>query len=168
MKKLSILTLLLVFLFAAGASARYHHGYGMHSWWENEETVKSVGLTDEQLTELKKIDESYKGKFGKLDEDMKKLHMELRALMNDPKTSDKDMTAKHNEMMSKKDEKMSLQFEKKLKMRGVLKPDQIVKLSEIKKEHMKQYKKGKECDGKEGAECSGKESKEGCSYKDNS
>ena len=103
MKKLSVLTLMFVFLFAAGAYAR-HHGYRMHNWWENEEMTKSVGLSEEQLTELKKIDESYKEKFGKLDEDIKKLHMELRALMNDPKSGDKDLTAKHNEMMSKKHE----------------------------------------------------------------
>ena len=162
MKKLSVLTLMFVFLFAAGAYAR-HHGYRMHNWWENEEMTKSVGLSEEQLTELKKIDESYKEKFGKLDEDIKKLHMELRALMNDPKSGDKDLTAKHNEMMSKKHEKMTLQFEKKLKMRGVLKPDQIVKLGDIKQQKKMERKQQMDCPYKEGKECPNKESKEGSS-----
>lgn len=162
MKKLSVLTLLFVFLFTVGAYARYH-GHGMHNWWENEEMAKSVGLTEEQLTEIKKIDESYKDKFNKLHEDIKKLHTELRALMNDPKSSDKDMIAKHNEMISKKDVKMTLKFEKKLKMRGVLKPDQIVKLGEIKQQRMMERKQGMDCPYKEGKECPYKESKEGSS-----
>lgn len=162
MKKLTVLTLLLVFVFAAGAFAR-QHGYGKHNWWENEETVKSVGLSEDQLAELKKIDESYTEQFSKLHEEIKKLHMELRDLMSDPKSSNEDITAKHNEMIAKKDEKMSLKLEKKLKMRGVLNPDQIVKLSEIKKQQMTECKGGKDCpykEGMEGKECSYKESDE--------
>ena len=153
MKKLSILTLLLTFLFAAGASARYHRGHDMHQWWNNDEMVKSVGLTDEQLTEIKKIDESYNDKFSKLHEDMKKMHMEMKDLMNNPKSSDKDITAKHNEMMIKKNELMSLQLEKELKIRGVLKPEQITKLGEARKQQMMEWKKGMDCPNKEGKEC---------------
>lgn len=161
MKKLSILTLLLNFLFAAGASANYHHGFGMHEWWNNDVMVKAVGLTDEQLTEIKKIDESYKDKFSKLFEDMKKMHMEMRDLMNNPKSSDKDITAKHNEMMTKKNELMSLQLEKQLKIRGVLKPEQITKLGEARKQQMMERKKGMDCPYKEGKECPYKDKDDG-------
>ena len=45
------------------------------------------------------------------------------------------------------------EFEKKLKMRGVLKPDQIVKLGEIKQQKMMERKKGMDCPYKEGKEC---------------
>ncbi len=162
MKKLSVLTLLMVFVFAAGASAR-HHDHGDYNWWENEGTVKSVGLSDEQLAEIKKIDESYKEKFSKLNEDIRKLHTEFKDLMHEPKSGNEDITAKHNEIISKKSEKMSLKLEKKLKVRGVLNPDQIVKLGEIKKEYMMKYKEGKECPYKEGEECADKGFKEGCS-----
>lgn len=151
MKKLTVLTLLLVFVFAAGAFAR-QHGYGKHNWWENEETVKSVGLSEDQLSEIKKIDESYKEKFSSLHEDIKKLHMEYKDLMNDPKSGNEDITAKHNEMIAKKNEKMSLKLEKKLKMRGVLNQDQIVKLGELKKQRMMDRKGWKDCPYKESDE----------------
>jgi len=81
MKKLSILTFLLVFIFSAGVFARYH-GHKMHKWWENEEMVKSVGLSEEQLTEIKKIDAGYQDQFNKLHDEIKKLHKDLEKEFN--------------------------------------------------------------------------------------
>jgi len=96
--------------------------------------------------------------FKALRGEVKDMYKELREMMGDPKATVESLTSKHDALIAKKGELKKLKFQKKLNIRGVLTDDQIIKLSEIKKEHWKTYKEGKGC--------SYKESKEGCSYKD--
>jgi len=50
MKKLLIIPLFLVLVVAVAANARPQGKMGgSWNWWENEELVKEVGLSDEQL-----------------------------------------------------------------------------------------------------------------------
>jgi len=166
MKKLSISLLLLVLTVSVSAFAAHHYKHNYHKWWENEEIVKEVGLTEKQVTNLNAINESYAEKFNTLRGEIKALRGELYDLMGDPKSTDEAITAKHKEKITKKTEKMELKLEKKLKMRSLLNDEQIVTLSGIFKEKKAAYKEGKECSYKDGKECSYKDKKEGCSYKD--
>lgn len=166
MKKLSLALVLLVLTISVSAIAGQGYKHKMHKWWENEEIVKEVGLTEKQVGEINAINESYGDKFKKLHTDVKALRGELYDLMGDPKSSDEAITAKHKEKTAKKTEMMELKLEKKLKMRAVLNDEQIVKLSGIFKEKMAAHKEGKECSDKDGKECSYKQDKEGCSYSD--
>lgn len=157
MKKLSVFAGLLIFVLAVTVFA-YPGKHKYYKWWENEEIVKEVGLTEKQVTDLNAIDESYVDQFKKLHLEVKALRGELYDLMGDPKATDEAIIAKHKEKITKKTEKMELKLEKKLKMRSLLNDEQIVTLSGIFKEKMAAYKEGKEC--------SYKQEKEGCSYKD--
>jgi len=165
MKKLSVFAGLLIFVLAVTVFA-YPGKHKYYKWWENEEIVKEVGLTEKQVTDLNAINENYAEKFKTLRGEIKALRGELYDLMGDPKSTDEAIIAKHKEKITKKTEKMELKLEKKLKMRSLLNDEQIVTLSGIFKEKMAAYKEGKECSYKDGKECSYKDKKEGCSYKD--
>ena len=69
----------------------------------------------------------------------------LKEMMGDPKATTEGLTSKHDALIAKKGELKKLKFQKKLKIRGVLTDDQIIKLSEIKKEQWKTHKEGKGC-----------------------
>jgi len=160
MKRVSIFSFLLVFVLSAAvfANQRGHKGGKMHKWWENEEVVKDLNLSEEQLKGINEIYASSIDQFKALRGEVKDMYKELREMMGDPKATVESLTSKHDALIAKKGELKKLKFQKKLNIRGVLTDDQIIKLSEIKKEHWKTYKEGKGC--------SYKESKEGCSYKD--
>ena len=160
MKRVSIFSFLLVFVLSAAvfANQRGHKGGKMHKWWENEEVVKDLNLSEEQLKGINEIYASSIDQFKALHGEVKDMYKELREMMGDPKATVESLTSKHDALIAKKGELKKLEFQKKLNIRGVLTDDQIIKLSEIKKEHWKTYKEGKGC--------SYKESKEGCSYKD--
>ena len=163
MKRVSIFSFLLVFVLSAAVFAypRGHKGSKMHKWWENEEVVKDLNLSEEQLKEINEIHASSIDQFKALLSEVKDMYKGLKEMMGDPKATTEGLTSKHDALIAKKGELKKLKFQKKLKIRGVLTDDQIIKLSEIKKEHWKKHKEGKGCSYKEG-----KESKEGCSYKD--
>ncbi len=160
MKRVSIFSFLLVFVLSAAvfANQRGHKGGKMHKWWENEEVVKDLNLSEEQLKGINEIYASSIDQFEALRGEVNDMYKELREMMGDPKATVESLTSKHDALIAKKGELKKLKFQKKLNIRGVLTDDQIIKLSEIKKEHWKTYKEGKGC--------SYKESKEGCSYKD--
>jgi len=166
MRKISISLFLLVLTISVSAIAGKHYQHQMHKWWENEEIVTQVGLSEEQVKQIAAIDESYAEKFKALHEEMKTLGGQFHDLMGDPKSTNEAITAKHNEKMAKQAEMMNLKLEKKLKMRSVLNENQIVKLAGIFKEKMGPGGDGKDCPYKDGKECGMKQGKEGCSYKD--
>ncbi|NIT13414.1 MAG: hypothetical protein GTN99_03960, partial [Candidatus Dadabacteria bacterium] len=148
MKKLSLPLFLLVLTISVSAFATHHYRAKWHKWWEDEEIVKEVGLSEKQVADLNAINDSYAEKFKTLRGELKALRTELHDLMGDPKATDEAITAKHKEKIAKKNEKMELKLEKKLKMRKVLSEDQIVKLSAIMKEKWEAHKArkaGKEC-----------------------
>ena len=65
MKKLSVFAGLLIFVLAVTVFA-YPGKHKYYKWWENEERVKEVGLTEKQVTDLNAIDESYVDQVRKL------------------------------------------------------------------------------------------------------
>lgn len=166
MRKISISLFLLVLTISISAIAGQHYKNKMHKWWESEEIVTEVGLSEEQVKQIAAIDESYADKFKTLHGELRALGGQVHDLMGDPKSTDEAITAKHNEKMAKKAEMMNLKLEKKLKMRSVLNEEQIVKLSGIFKEKMGPGGEGKDCPYKDGKQCGEKHGKEGCSYKE--
>jgi len=149
MKRVSIFSFLLVLVFSAAVFARNqgHMGGKMHKWWEKEEVVKNLNLSEEQLKEINEIHASSVDQLKALRGEVKDMYKELREMMGDPKATMESLTSKHDALIAKKSELKKLRFQKKLKIRGVLTDDQIIKLSEIKKEQWKTYK-GKTHKGK--------------------
>ncbi len=145
MKRVSIFSFLLVFVLSAAVFAyqRGHKGSKMHKWWENEEVVKDINLSEGQLKEINEIHSSSTDQFKALRGEVKDMYKELREMMGDPKATVESLTSKHDALIAKKSELKKLRFQKKLKIRGVLTDDQIIKLSEIKKEHSQKHTEGK-------------------------
>lgn len=140
MKKLSILSILAVFVLSISAYG-YHHKHKMHNWWEKEDVVEKLQLSDSQLNEINKIDESYKDQLETLHNEVRDIRDQLRVMMNDPKSTNEQITSKHDEKVAKKTELGKVWFEKKLKVRDVLNDEQIVKIGEIKKERWEGHRK---------------------------
>lgn len=154
MKRFTAFLVLFAFVFVASAFA----GHGWHKkyhWWKNENTVKELNVSQDQLSKINKIEEDYRPQFEKLHNELIEQKEGLKTMLNDPKSTNEQLIAKYNEKLAKKNELKSLKFQKKLAIRDTLNNDQIVKLGKIKERKWKEHKK----------DCGGNECKKGCSYK---
>ncbi|MGI9535037.1 MAG: Spy/CpxP family protein refolding chaperone [Thermodesulfobacteriota bacterium] len=145
MKRYSILALLLMFVFTASVFA-YPHKYKKLQWWNNEDTVKQLNVSDTQIADINKIDEGFKVQVDGLKNKVHEQYKALAVMMNDPASTNDQLTAKHNELMTSKNELKTLKFEEKLQIREVLNDEQIIKLGEIKRERWDKHTK--QCDYK--------------------
>ncbi len=146
MRSFSVLSLALMTLvvFTASVYAYPHndgHGTYKKEWWENEQFVKELQLTDEQVKKIKEIDESYDSKFEPWHSNIMESYEAYKQSMTDPEATNDQITAKYDDMLSSNNELKKLKLQKKLKVRDILSADQITKLSEMKKMQWK-----KECD----------------------
>ena len=154
MKRFTTFLILFAFLLTATAFAG-HHWHKKYHWWKNEDMMKELNVSEAQLSQINKIDEDYKEKFEKLHDNLMVQKDSLKAMLNDPKSSNDQLTAKYNEKLAAKNELKALKFQKKLAIRNVLNDDQIVKLGALKEKKWKDHKR----------DCSSKDCKKGCSYK---
>ena len=145
MNRYSILAILLLFVFTASVFA-YPHKYKKLQWWNNEDTVKQLNISESQIAEINKIDEGFRVQIDGLSNQVHEQYKALAVMMSDPASTNDQLTAKHNELMAVKNELKTLKFEEKLQIRGVLNDDQIVELGEIKKERWE--RRAKQCDYK--------------------
>ena len=145
MNRYSILALLLLFAFTASVFA-YPHKYKKLQWWNNDETVKQLNISESQIAEINKIDEGFRVQIDGLGSQVREQYKALAVMMSDPASTNEQLTAKHKELMASKNELKTLKFEEKLQIRGVLNDDQIVELGEIKKERWEKH--SKKCDYK--------------------
>ena len=145
MNRYSILGLLLLFVFTASVFA-YPHKYKKLQWWNNEDTVKQLNVTEAQLAEINKIDEGIKVQIDGLRTQVKEQRKALAVMLNDPASTNEQLTAKHKELMNTKNDLKTLKFEEKLQIREILNDEQIVKLGEIKSERWEKH--AKKCDYK--------------------
>ena len=141
------------FLFLFALTAISYAGHHWYKWWDCEKTVEKLNITDAQMEQIKKINESYEEKITNLHTDLKTSSEGYHAAMNNPKATDEEIKSKYEDKLTKKHELKKVALEKKLKIRKVLNDDQIVALGEIKKS--KWEKKSSGCD-KEGKECGSK------------
>lgn len=170
MRRFSILSfaLFIAAVFSVAAYSYPHkHGMGHKDWWDNDQYVKELNLTDEQVTSINDIDKSYDSKFESLHEQLMKSYEAYKVSMYDPAATDKQITEKHNEMLTKKMELKKLKLEKKLRIRSVLNNEQIAKMGEMKKQHRSRDcdHKDKKCDGDCAKECDMKKEGKECDYK---
>lgn len=170
MRRYSILSLAIIALLAFTASLYaypHNHGKGMYKkdWWENEQFVKELQLTDEQVTKIKEIDESYDSKFESMHNKLMESYKSYKQSMSDPKATDAQITATHDEMLSSKNELKKLKLEKKLKIRNILSGEQITKLSEMNKMQKKDCDHD-DCDEDCKKKCDRDGKKKQCSQKD--
>lgn len=142
MRRISILSFAFVIalVFSAVSYAypgKHDHNMDKKEWWNKEEVVKELGLTSEQVTNIDDIDKSYDSKFESLYSDMMEAYKGYKETMMDPGSTDGQITEKHDEMLKVKNDLKKLKLERKLRIRSVLKDDQITKLYEMKKSHRK-------------------------------
>jgi len=145
MKRYSIFAILLLFVFTASVFA-YPHKYKKLQWWNDENTVKQLNVTEKQLAEINKIDEGYRVQIDGLRNQVQEQYQALAVMMKDPASTNEQLTVKHNELMESKNAVRTLKFEEKLQIREVLTAEQIVELGEIKSERWNKH--AKQCDYK--------------------
>ena len=140
MKRYSILAILLLFVFTASVFA-YPHKFKKLQWWNNEDTVKQLNVSESQLAEINKIDEGYRVQIDGLSNQVREQYKALAIMMDDPASTNEQLTEKHQELMNTKNKLKTLKFEEKLQIREVLNDEQIVKLGEMKSERWEKHAK---------------------------
>lgn len=138
MNRISILSLIALLIFAV---SNFAYAQKSSNWWDNQEIAKKLNLTEKQLNKLKSIDGDYANQVSSLSGDLQKFFGEFMNMINSPKPTNKEITSKYNEMLSKQNKIGEIELEKQLKIRDVLKDDQIVILGEIRKEQWENLKK---------------------------
>ena len=152
MRRYAILGYLVVMAVVLSSSAfAFTHGHMMSGkeWWKNEDNVKQLNLTMDQITKINDIDKSYEGKFKTIHDDAMTSYNDFKTTMKDPKASDEQIIAKHKAMLEQMNNIKNIELERKLRIRDVLNDKQRAELAEMKKmkwegscDHNK-----KQCDG---------------------
>lgn len=166
---LSFALVITIFLGAASFAVAGKHGKCMDKkeWWNNQEIVQQVGLTEEQVTSIDDIDKSYDSKFDALHTELMNAHKSFKDVMMDPASTDEQITKKHDEMLKLKNDLKKLKLDRKLKIRSVLKNDQREKLYDIKKQRWEDKcpHGNKECDKECRDKCGKEKNKDKCMMK---
>lgn len=137
MNRISILSLIAILIFAVN---NFAYAQKSSNWWDNQEIAKKLNLTEKQKNKLNSIDGDYANQVSSLNGDLQKVFSEFMNMINSPKPTNKEITSKYNEMVSKQNKIGEIELEKQLKIREVLKDDQVVKLGDIRKEQWKKIK----------------------------
>ena len=105
---------------------------------------KELNLTDEQLEKVKEIRKADRDELRDNRKEFRTLKKEFREAMDNPKASTKDLTAKFEAFQKARDEFQRKRFQKMLKMREILSPDQLKKFKELHKKKRGKWKKKKD------------------------
>lgn len=140
MKRLSIVPLLLLFLFSVSASAS-HHWHKDRYWWNDESFVSQIQLTDDQTSQIKEIEAKYQPALDKAAETYKENKTAYKKVMSDPASSKADAIKAFDVMWDSKYKMKRTKLDMKLDVKSVLTPEQINKLVEIKQKRMEEMKK---------------------------
>jgi Spy/CpxP family protein refolding chaperone len=139
MKRYIALPILALFLLTVAADAKYH-GKGGWNWWDNEATVKELGITPEQKTKLKEVQEKYQPALDKAVKTYEEKKEAYWTLKSDPESSKADVIKAFDVMWDAKYKMKRIDLDRKLDAKAVLTPEQVTKLQEIRKQHKKQMK----------------------------
>lgn len=102
---------------------------------------KELNLNDEQLAKVQEIRKKHKGEMRAGKKELKESREAFKAAKNDPKTSNEDLTAKFEAFQKLRSEHQRRKFNMMLEMRSVLKPEQLEKFKELRKNHKKKKSK---------------------------
>jgi len=139
-----ILPLLLVILvsFSANAGAWGKKGW---QWWDNGPIVKELGLSEDQSAKAKEISAKFDPILQKSNENYMEKKKAYKDAKSNPNASTGDVIKAFDSMWESKYKMMRIKLDRDLDMKEVLTPEQVTKLSEIKKEHkekmMKEHQK---------------------------
>ncbi len=136
MKKYMALPILALLLLTVSASAGYHGKKGWY-WWENETTVKEVGVTPEQMTKINEIQAKHNAALEKAVATYKKKEKDYWTVKSDPKASNADVIKAFDVMWNAKYKMKRIDLDTTLDVRAVLTPEQVTKLNQIREEHIK-------------------------------
>jgi len=126
MKNLILLTtfLLVAAPSFAGGKKDGHHQMG-------EKMRKELGLTDEQLAQMKEIRSQRKVDIKAKQAQVKEAREAFRQALANPKSSTEELKAKYQTMSAARQASRDARFETMLEVRAILKEDQISKFQEL-------------------------------------
>jgi Spy/CpxP family protein refolding chaperone len=139
MKRYIALPILALFLLTISASAGYHGVKGWN-WWDNEATVKELGVTPEQITKLKEVQAKYQPALDKAVKTYQEKQDAYWTVKSDPKSSKADVIKAFDVMWDAKYKMKRIDLDRKLDAKAVLTPEQVTKLQEIREQHKEQMK----------------------------
>ncbi len=144
MKKFIILPLLLVILVSFSANAECS-GKRSWQWWDNESTAKELGLSEDQSVKLNEISSKFDPILKEANENFMKQRTTYKDAKANPDASRGSVIKAFDSMSDSKYKMKRIKLDRDLDMKEVLTPEQVTKLSEIRKEHkekmMKEHKK---------------------------
>ncbi len=129
MKAFKILVISMMVAFPMNSFAK--GGGGKHI----KKVLEQLNLTADQQTKIKSIHEGDKQAHKQSKDQMRKNKEEFKRAMSDATVSELKLKELHESMISAKVAKMRSKFEKSLKVRAILSPEQQVKFRELMKEH---------------------------------
>lgn len=142
MKKLMILPLLFVLLAGAAANAKgWGKGHGCWAWWDDEDIVKELKLSEEQIAGINAVQEKFKPAMDKAWETFDAKKTAYKEAKANPETSKADVIKAFDVMWDAKYKMKRIKLDKSLDTRAVLTPEQVKKLHEIKQQQMEEWKK---------------------------
>jgi len=139
MKRYIALPILALLILTVSASAKYHGKRGWN-WWDNEATVKELGITPEQTTKLEEVQAKYQPDLDKAVKTYEEKKEAYWTVKSDPKSSKADVIKAFDVMWDAKYKMKRIDLDRKLDAKAVLTPEQITKLQEIRKQHKEQMK----------------------------
>ncbi|HEX9666891.1 MAG TPA: Spy/CpxP family protein refolding chaperone [Thermodesulfobacteriota bacterium] len=136
MKRFILFSIVPLVLFAFSAYGYQHgKGHGKWLWWKDPSIVEELKLDDKQKTEIDEISSTYKGKLEEMRPGVDEKRKAFKQAMGNPDSTRDEITKAYDEMWDTKHRMKKVMLEMKLDIRGVLTPDQITKLNQIKEQH---------------------------------
>lgn len=120
-----VLPLLLVLVMTASAFAGQGHGKDAWKWWENEKITQEINLTDQQLSELQGIYESYEPRLEELGSAVNEKKSAFYDTMSNAEAPRSEVISAFDAMSEAKYDAKRAKLDMKLDMRQVLSPEQI-------------------------------------------
>lgn len=105
---------------------------------------KELGLTDEQYAKVKSFKEADRKELETIRKNFKELKKSFNETMKKTSSTNEELKQKFDEFQKARDQYQRARFEKMLKMRGVLTPEQLEKFSKAMDKH--KSKRGKKRD----------------------
>ncbi len=144
--RVAILLLIGIFLVPAIASAfrngdrNFERGMGMHGkgmqWayyqiWDNPKVVEELGLTDEQVGELKEADLAMKENHMELRSQLNQLSLDMEKAFSEKTTNDTEVLELANKISEIRNQLFMDRVESRLKMTKILTAEQLEKLETL-------------------------------------
>ena len=109
----------------AGGKKGGHHEMG-------EKMRKELGLSDEQLAQMKEIRQERKSSMKELKTKSKEARQAFQDALANPKTSKEELREKYQTLRTARQASRDARFETMLEVRSILKEEQIVKFQQMK------------------------------------